>query len=219
MATFIRNFVDGCAICQQNKINHHLTSPPLQPIKPEHPRPFSLITMDFIMDLPVSDGFNSILVMVNHGSMKGVILSPCHKTIDSSGTATILLDSLYKHYGLPDKTISDRGPQFASHVFRELSVTIHFPKSLFPLSYLIPFPSHLVSSSDASMHPSSFPPHVSHMPYTCFPMHSSHHHILTPCFIHAPFISFTISHVHFIHISSYLYYLHAVLTYNILIIS
>src|SRR5271156_5442779 len=76
--------------------------------------------MDFIMDLPLSDGFDSILVMVDHGSTKGVILSPCHKTIDSAGTATILLDSLYKRYGLPDKAISDRGPQFASHVFREL---------------------------------------------------------------------------------------------------
>src|SRR6202046_5429938 len=76
-------------------------------------------------------------------------------------------------------------------------------KSLFPLSYRIPFPSYLVSSSDASIASSSFPPHVSHMSYTCFPMHSSHHHILTPCFIHAPFISFYLSHVHFIYISSY----------------
>src|SRR5271163_2137008 len=120
MATFIRNYVDGCAVCQQNKINRHPVSPPLQPIRSENPRPFSLITMDFITDLPLSDGFDSILVVVDHGSTKGVILSPCHKTIDSAGTATILLDSLYKRYGLPDKAISDQGPQFASHVFREL---------------------------------------------------------------------------------------------------
>src|SRR5271154_6585252 len=36
------------------------------------------------------------------------------------GTASILLNSLYRRYGLPDKTISDRGPQFAAHVFKEL---------------------------------------------------------------------------------------------------
>src|SRR5271155_4473791 len=107
MATFIRNYVDGCTVCQQNKINWHPISPPLQPIRPENPCPFSLITMDFITDLPLSDGFNSILVVVNHGSTKEVILSPCHKTIDSARTATILLDSLYKRYGLPDKAISD----------------------------------------------------------------------------------------------------------------
>src|SRR5271155_892404 len=35
-------------------------------------------------------------------------------------TAKLLLNSLYKYYGLPDKAISDRGPQFASNAFREL---------------------------------------------------------------------------------------------------
>jgi len=45
---------------------------------------------------------------------------PCNKNIDATRTATLLLDSLYRRYGLPDKAISDRGPQFASHVFREL---------------------------------------------------------------------------------------------------
>jgi hypothetical protein len=76
--------------------------------------------MDFIMDLPLSDGFDSILVVVDHRSSKGVILEPCHKTIDAMGTASILLNSLYRRYGLPDKAISDRGPQFAAHVFKEL---------------------------------------------------------------------------------------------------
>ena len=110
----------GCALCQQHKINRHPTNPPLQPVLAEHPRPFSLLTMDFITDLPVSDGFDSIMVMVDHGSMKEVILESCNKTITAEQTGTILLTSLYKHFSLPDKAISDRGPQFASHAFREL---------------------------------------------------------------------------------------------------
>ena len=76
--------------------------------------------MDFITDLPVSDGFDSIMVVVDHGSTKGVILESCNKTITAEQTGTILLTSLYKRFGLPDKAISDRGPQFASHAFREL---------------------------------------------------------------------------------------------------
>ena len=63
---------------------------------------------------------DSIMVMVDHGSTKGIILEPCHKTIDALGTAEIILNSLYKRYGLPDKAISDHGPQFASRVFKEL---------------------------------------------------------------------------------------------------
>ena len=76
--------------------------------------------MDFITDLPPSNGYNAIMVMVDHGSSKGVILAPCHKTISALETADILLNHLYKRFGLPDKAISDRGPQFASHTFQEL---------------------------------------------------------------------------------------------------
>jgi len=76
--------------------------------------------MDFITDLPPSDGYDSIMAVVDQGSSKGTIFMPCNKNIDTTGTATLLLDSLYRRYGLLDKAISDRGPQFASHVFREL---------------------------------------------------------------------------------------------------
>ena len=120
MPTFIRNYVEGCAICQQHKINHHPLNPALQPVKSEHACPFSLIIMDFITNLPMSEGFNSIMVMVDHGSTKGVILEPCNKTIDTTRTRTILLNTVYQRYGLPDKSISDRGPQFMSQAFREL---------------------------------------------------------------------------------------------------
>jgi transposase InsO family protein len=34
--------------------------------------------------------------------------------------ARLLMDNLYKRFGLPDKIISDRGPQFASKAFVEL---------------------------------------------------------------------------------------------------
>ena len=120
LATFVKNYVKGCALCQQHKINQHPMNPPLQLVKAEHPRPFSLITMDFITDLPTSDGFDSIMVVVDHGSMKGVISESCNKTIMAEQMGNILLNSLYKHFGLPDKAISDRGPQFTSHAFREL---------------------------------------------------------------------------------------------------
>ena len=120
MPIFIRTYVEGCAICQQHKINCHLLNPALQPVKAEHACPFSLITMDFITDLPISKGFDSIMVVVDHGSTKGVILEPCNKMIDATGTGTILLNTVYRRYGLPDKSISDRGLQFTSQAFREL---------------------------------------------------------------------------------------------------
>ena len=76
--------------------------------------------MDLITDLPLSDGFDSILVMVDRGLTKGVILMPCNKTITTKQVANLLLEHLYKQFGLPDEFISDRGPQFAAHAFQEL---------------------------------------------------------------------------------------------------
>ena len=63
--------------------------------------------MDLITDLPPVDGFDSILVVVDQGLTKGVILTPCDKTITAEGTAKLLLENLYKRFGLPDKIISD----------------------------------------------------------------------------------------------------------------
>ena len=83
-------------------------------------RPFANCSMDLITDLPPAAGYDSILVVVDQGLSKGVILLPCNKTITSEGTAKLLLENLYKRFGLPNKIISDRGPQFASKAFLEL---------------------------------------------------------------------------------------------------
>jgi hypothetical protein len=73
--------------------------------------------MDFITDLLISNGFDSIFVVVDQGLSKGVILCPCNKTIDAEGTIKLYIDNVFIQYGLPDVIISDRGPQFASNVF------------------------------------------------------------------------------------------------------
>ena len=52
--------------------------------------------MNLITDLPLADGFDSILVVVDQGLSKGVILIPCNKTITSEDTARLLLENLYK---------------------------------------------------------------------------------------------------------------------------
>jgi hypothetical protein len=49
-------------------------------IKSHAHRPFQQVTMDFITDLPISNGFDSIFIVVDQGLSKGVILCPCNKT-------------------------------------------------------------------------------------------------------------------------------------------
>ena len=56
--------------------------------------------------------------MVDQGLSKGVILCPTTKTVDMDGIGDLLHENLYKKFGLPDKMLSDRGPQFAAKAFR-----------------------------------------------------------------------------------------------------
>ena len=109
-----------CALCQQNKANTHPTVPPLSPIKSTASRPFQQISCDLITDLPISSDFDSLLVVVDHGLTKGVILCPTKKSVTAEGIA-----SLFFH-----KVISDRGPQFASSFARELGKLLHYDLSL-----------------------------------------------------------------------------------------
>jgi hypothetical protein len=76
------------------------------------------------------DGYDSILVVVDRGLSKGVILCPCSKTLTWEGTAELLRDNLYKRFGLPDQIISDRDPRFAAHAFRELLKLLNINSSL-----------------------------------------------------------------------------------------
>ena len=67
----------------------------------------------------------------NHGLTKGIILVPCLKLGATTGTtATMILNHVFKRFGLPDKIISDRGPQFASGMFRELMKHLGIQTSL-----------------------------------------------------------------------------------------
>jgi hypothetical protein len=92
MAIMTKQFIDGCAVYQQMKTNTHPTAAPLMPIKSHAHRPFQQVTMDFITDLPISNGFDSIFIVVDQGLSKGVILCPCNKTIDAEGTIKLYID-------------------------------------------------------------------------------------------------------------------------------
>ena len=107
MYVFVKNFVKGCIACQQMKINTYPTTPLLQPIQIKESRPFGVVTVDFITNLPESKGYDSIMVIVDHNCTKGVILYPCHKTIDASETARVFVEQMFKRFRLPDSIISD----------------------------------------------------------------------------------------------------------------
>ena len=124
MYAFVNNYVKGCARCQQDKPNTHPLRPPLMPIPaPDSNRPFTQISMDFISDLPPAEEnkeITGLLVIVDHGLTKGVILTPCRKNIDAEETAQIFLEKVFAKFGLSDVVFLDRGTQFMAKFFTKL---------------------------------------------------------------------------------------------------
>ena len=79
-----------------------------------------------ITDLPLSSGFDSVLIVVNHGLTKGVIFIPCLKAIDAAGIAALFFNHIFARFGLHDKVILDRSPQFASAFVKELAHLLEY---------------------------------------------------------------------------------------------
>src|SRR6266508_567090 len=111
LSSFVSSYVQGCAICQQFKVRTQPQRPSLVPIPSLSERIFGQVGIDFMTDLPPSDGFDSIMVVVDHGLSKGVILTPCSKTgLTAEETSRLYIDNVCSCFRLPDKMISDCGP-------------------------------------------------------------------------------------------------------------
>jgi hypothetical protein len=111
----ITEYVKGCAECQRHKVNTRLTKAPLQPIYPKlEAAPFETVALDFIVKLPVSQGYDSILTITDQGCTKVAIFIPCNEDITAEETAALYIKHMFAHFGLPTKIISDRDPRFMS---------------------------------------------------------------------------------------------------------
>jgi transposase InsO family protein len=76
--------------------------------------------MDFIVKLPTSKGYNSILTITDHDCAKAVILLPCKETIDAPGVTALFKEQVFPFVGIPKKVITDRDTLFTLSFFREL---------------------------------------------------------------------------------------------------
>ena len=78
----------------------------------------------------MSSGFDSLLVMDNHGLTKRVILCPTKKMVTAEGIATLFFYKVYLSFGLYNKIILDCGTQFALAFTKELGKLLNYDLSL-----------------------------------------------------------------------------------------
>jgi len=108
----VKQYVEGCDAYQQNK-NH--TEQPAGKLMPNSTpeKPWMHISADFITNLPLAQGYDSILVVVDRLT-KMVHFIPTIEKTSTEGLAQLFRDNVWKLHRLPKSIISDRGPQFAA---------------------------------------------------------------------------------------------------------
>ena len=115
----VGKYVEECDLCQKMK---NRTEEPAEKLKlSEVPKkPWVHLTVDFITKLPVVAGKNAILVVCNWLSKMTHFVAMTEGT-SAEGLARLFQDNVWKLHGLPESVISDRGPQFAAELTRELN--------------------------------------------------------------------------------------------------
>jgi transposase InsO family protein len=118
MSRYIGIYVKHCDLCNRTKVQHQ------RPISELHPSetpeaPWDTISVDFIVELPESHGYDTITCVVN-SLTKCVHFILTHTTINTEGTALLFFKEVWKHHGTPQVVVSDRGPQFVTTFTREL---------------------------------------------------------------------------------------------------
>ena len=78
------------------------------------------LTVDFIMKLLVVAGKDTILVVCNRLSKMTHFVATTER-MTAKGLAMLFRDDMWKLHGLPESIVSDKGPQFAAEMIKELN--------------------------------------------------------------------------------------------------
>jgi hypothetical protein len=118
MRRSIRSYVRSCDACLHAKATRHKPYRLLKPL-PIPTKCWHDVSLDFVFGLPLSSGFDSILVVKDRLSKRTHYL-PCLTTINAPETADLFSCEIFRLHGLPKTIVSDRGPQFASKFWKRL---------------------------------------------------------------------------------------------------
>jgi hypothetical protein len=118
MSRYIGIYVKHCDLCNRTKVQCR------RPIGELHPSetpeaPWDTISVNFIVKLPKSHGYDAIMCVVDSLTKRAHFIST-HTTINAEGIALLFFKKVWKHHGTPQVVVSDRGPQFIAAFTCEL---------------------------------------------------------------------------------------------------
>jgi RNase H-like domain found in reverse transcriptase/Integrase zinc binding domain/Reverse transcriptase (RNA-dependent DNA polymerase) len=118
MSRYIGRYVSTCDMCLCTKASSQPPVGDLNPL-PIPDTPWHTISVDFIVELPESEGKDAIMVVVDFVTKCAHFMDTV-TTLSSAGTAGLYVQHIWKHHGLLEKALSDRGPQFIAEFMKEL---------------------------------------------------------------------------------------------------
>ncbi len=131
---FVRDYCKSCTTCARSKTPRHLPYGTLKQL-PIPERPWNSISMDLIEQLPDSEGYTAILVIVDRLTKQSIFI-PTHNTLNAQELAELFILHVFSKHGVPSHVTSDRGSEFVSHFFRSLGkaldMKLHFTSGYHP---------------------------------------------------------------------------------------
>lgn len=128
MSRDLKRYTSMCDICQKSKPCRHAPTGLLQPI-PIPSCPFEVVTMDFIPELPSSEGFNNVLIIVDKLTKYGIFI-PCTTEITEDETARLFFKHVITHFGIPRQVITDCDTRWRNDFWREICRLMGMQRSL-----------------------------------------------------------------------------------------
>ena len=116
----IVKYVQSCPECQKNKAARHQYYGLLQPLEPAF-APWQSIAMDFITDLPLSEGCDQLWVIVDRFSKMAHFIPLKKSAKKAEDLAPIFAREIWRIHGVPTDIVSDRDTRFTSKFWQSLS--------------------------------------------------------------------------------------------------
>lgn len=136
MRSDITEFIKACEIFQKNKYSTLSPAGFLTPL-PIPTLVWSDISLDFVEGLPISKGFDVILVVVDRLTKYAHFL-PLKHPFTTKTVAKVFAKEIIKLHGFPETMVSDRDKVFMSHfwsaLFKSQGTVLHKSTAYHPQS-------------------------------------------------------------------------------------
>ena len=112
-------YIEGCDLCQRMKNRTEELAGKLK-LSEVPKKTWTHLTVDFITKLPVVVGKDAILVVCDQLSKITHFVATTEGT-SAEELARLFWDNVWRLHRLPESMVSDRGPQFAAELTKELN--------------------------------------------------------------------------------------------------